>query len=436
MNNQFQKYNLQDSLIVFSSYAKSSGQMRDMNALAWYTKHLLLSFPKNKKIIFLSEKTSTMSNSPFEDQGRILIIPCWEKNNTQSLFDILQTISLFNSPKRFLFQFEFNMFGNIMGPIITLGIVLYLSLLRKRIYFQIHQIVLDVTTIKDQIHVKNPFFLHFFNFSLRIFYRLIFLFSHKVIVTEEALSKRLNSIVNTNKLIILPHHVLNEPIVARSVVRKKTKNLLFFGYLSWYKGIDWLVKTFKILQKHSSQLKLIVAGGESPTQKHKKFYRQYYAALKHRMHTTPNVTHTGFISDKQIKQYMKKADVVILPYRSFISSSGPLSWALAHHKPVIFSTHLKEYMYSSDFADAMKQAEIRPCDLFFDLNAASFNVFLTKINLKKLIHFSTLLAEKRSQKNVVKQLYTILYGEKIPALSYSWLQTITRIRFALNYAQK
>jgi len=154
------------------------------------------------------------------------------------------------------------------------------------------------------------------------------------------------------------------------------------------------------------------------------------------MHTTPGITHTGFISDKQVKGYMKKADMVILPYRSFISSSGPLSWALAHHKPVIFSTHLKEYMYSPDFADSMKQAEIRPCDLFFDLDDASFNDFLTKINLKKLIHFSTLLAQKRSQKNVVKQLYTILYGEKTSALSYSWLQIITRIRFALNYAQK
>ena len=74
LNQLFKKYNQKNTLLVFSSYAQTSEAMRDQNALAWYTKHLVSTLPKNKQIVFLSEKTAENSNLPYEAAENILII--------------------------------------------------------------------------------------------------------------------------------------------------------------------------------------------------------------------------------------------------------------------------------------------------------------------------------------------------------------------------
>lgn len=435
-NTLVHKYNEEDALIVFSSYAKEKDDARDMNALAWYTKHLISSFPKERKVIFLAEKTPASSAEPFEDEKRFLVIPTWQKNSLSSIADVVRALALFSKPKRILFQFEFNIFGTALGPLIMLFLTMFMTIRRKQVFFQIHQIVLDIADMKNQTNVKNPFFIRFFNMGLGIFYRLIFLFSEKVIVTEEALAAKLRSLGLSSKLFILPHHVLDEKVIPAKKPNKKATTLLFFGYLSWYKGIDWLVKAFKEVHTQHPDLRLIVAGGKSPTMKNKSHYNKYYSRLVRAMKKTPGVTRTGFIPDDQVKKMFAKADVLVMPYRMFISSSGPLSWALSQHKPVILSSALKEYMKSEDFADSMKQAKLDENELFFDLNSASLNGAITALKTEKLVKFATVLAKKRSQKNVAAALHEVLYSPK--EISYTKvMRTASKSlpHFPLVYAQ-
>ncbi|MEO6508448.1 MAG: glycosyltransferase [Patescibacteria group bacterium] len=436
----FKKYNQKSSLLVFSSYAHSSEAMKDQNALAWYTKHLLSSFPKNKHIIFLSEKTAGSSNLTYEAAENILVIPCWEKNNPLSIFNVFKALRTLSQPKKMLFQFEFNIFGTVLGPLLTLMLTLYMALKRVQIYFQIHQIVLDISLIKDQINLENKTVIKFFNICLNLFYRTIFFLSKKVIVTEEALATKLRGITRANKLVILHHHVLKESPVITEQQNSEEKTLLFFGYISWYKGVDWLVDTFKELRKEMPNLKLVIAGGESPTLKHKLHYKKYYRNLMNAIKDEEGITHTGFVSDEEARVLFSKADMLVLPYRIFMSSSGPLSWALAFQKPVILASTLKEYTHSPDFIRSMKMAQITDQDLFFDLTPESFKKVVQAATAEevktKLVQFSTTLAEKRSQKNITRKLYSIIYPPQpafVPKLKL--IPSKLRLISPLNYAK-
>ncbi len=431
----FQKYNEIDALFVFSSYAREADSVKDMNALAWYTKHLISSFPRNRKVIFLAEKTANSSPLPYEDKGHILVIPCWQKNNLFSILDVIRILRDLSQPKRILFQFEFNMFGNVLGPLIMLFLTFYMAILRKKIYFQLHQIVLDISSLKDQINIKNSTLIRFYNLGLTIFYKLIFLLSSKIIVTEEALAVKLRSIGLTRNLSILHHHVLIEDSLLPQLKDKEVKTLLFFGYLSWYKGIDWLIDAFKTMRQTNPHLRLIIAGGESPTLKHKEHYKRYYKNLMRTIKNTKRVTHTGFITDYEVKKWFSKSDVLVMPYRAFISSSGPMSWALSQHKPVIFSSALKEYMKSSDFLYAMRQAGLAEKDLFFDFTTSSFIKVIRHLKIKKLSQFSSVLAKKRSQKNISKKLYKMLYSPFKESPKLTTISARLKTNLSLNYAK-
>ena len=117
-----------------------------------------------------------------------------------------------------------------------------------------------------------------------------------------------------------------------------------FGYLSHYKGTDLLVKAFhKPLKINGKKVKLILAGGESPTQGQKYHYQHFYKNLYQSISDNENIIHTGFVPQEKIKHVFSSSDLVIFPYRAFMSASGPISLALSFNKPIIVSNQLENY---------------------------------------------------------------------------------------------
>ncbi len=411
-----QEFNQKDTLMVFSSYALKDKDVAKQNALAWYTKELISTLPKNQKIIVLAEK---INDSKMVIRNNILIIPCWEKRNFGSILNTFSYYSTFNKVKNVLIEFEFNYFGHIFGPLIKLVSLLYLKMLGKNILFQIHEIVTNLYVIRKQINLNNKLALKFFNFSLGIFYRLINLLSNRIIVTETSLATRFKKITGSKKVTILPIMVKSKLNKTSLAMTPKQLKILFFGYLSWYKGIDKLVEIFPYLRKKIPNLELIVAGDASPTLVGDSHYDKWYKDLKGKMKKEKGITHKGFVSDSDAGSLIEKSDLLILPYRVFKSSSGPLSWALSHRKPVIFSKALKEYKKSPDFKVALKKANLNENDIFFDLNKNSLLSMLELMDVKKLQKFSRELAEARSEKNVAKILTGLL--ETKQKQIFNWL---------------
>lgn len=439
------KYNQPETLIVFSSYAANSRSLKTQNALAWYTKELLQGFPKDKKIIVLAEKTKTDPAYPYEEKSHLLIIPCWGKNDLLSLINLFSWLRKFNKPKNILFEFEFNIFGHIIGPIFALTLLIYLRLIGKRISLHIHEVVKDLTSLKKQLNISNKYLILLLNTALKVFYYLSSLTAENIIVNEISLAQRLEGIINKDKIRVFPIPVDQKKGMskkqARKILKKRLKNkfiILLFGYISWYKGIDWLIKHLPPLRKQNQEITLVIAGGKSPTLRHKPHYQNFYNNLRKRMRKTKGVIHTGFITDKQAKIWFSASDLVILPYRVFKSSSGPLSWALALKKPIIFSSKLLPYAQSKDFQQAMEQSGLSQKDLFFDLEIKSLTRLLKNLKIRKLKQFSSVLGAKRSRKKISRQIHALLSKKDYPSYSTRLQAGYQRIsssihKFIFNY---
>jgi glycosyltransferase involved in cell wall biosynthesis len=108
-----------------------------------------------------------------------------------------------------------------------------------------------------------------------------------------------------------------------------SKNILFFGFIRDYKGLDILFNAIALL-KNEIDVKLIVAG---------EFYSNEVKYLKiiDELGIKENLLmHTDFIPTSEVKYYFSAADCVILPYRD-ATQSGIVQIATNFNKPVIAS---------------------------------------------------------------------------------------------------
>jgi glycosyltransferase involved in cell wall biosynthesis len=114
-------------------------------------------------------------------------------------------------------------------------------------------------------------------------------------------------------------------------IGNEQKIILFFGFIRKYKGLDILLEAMKII--HDSQLqiancKLLIAG---------EFYedRKVYDEQIEKLGIRDNVIlHTNFIPDREVKNYLCAADVVVQPYRN-ATQSGVTPLAYHFEKPMI-----------------------------------------------------------------------------------------------------
>ena len=89
------------------------------------------------------------------------------------------------------------------------------------------------------------------------------------------------------------------------------RNLLFFGLIREYKGLDVLLEAFRGLDE---RYRLIVAG--EPYGSFDK-YKEIIESLPGKDRV---VLHTDYIKDSDVKKYFSAADLVVLPYKSATQS--------------------------------------------------------------------------------------------------------------------
>ena len=119
---------------------------------------------------------------------------------------------------------------------------------------------------------------------------------------------------------------------------------------------------------------------------------------------------TGFLNEKLLPYYFSAADLVILPYRVFISSSGPLSLAYSFKKPFIVAEPLSRYFHSPDFKKAADSAGLKKEHLVFRFKADDLSDKIKKSvnNLSKMKNLSSKLRSERSWLNVSFKYLEIL----------------------------
>jgi len=290
----------------------------------------------------------------FEDEN-ILIIRCWNRNRPQLYYQIFSTILKFTQVNTILWEFEFSLYGDTGIMSVFPALLGLVSACHKKNIIVMHQVLLDLGTLSGHIGLpKNTLKTKLMSNLLKTYYRLMMLTSHKIVVLENSLKKRLLQLNSQHqKVITIPHGVdCNITSLPKHIARQKinvcTKEyvILLFGYLTWYKGADLILKSFEKLHEEcpGTNMRLILAGGQSLTQKHKSHYRKYYRQLETHARKIKNVQITGHVKEKDFATYFGAADIVVLPYRAFMSSSGILSLALSYKKPIALSTCLKKWI--------------------------------------------------------------------------------------------
>lgn len=412
-NKIVEKYNKKDSLLVISGWPKKKETYsQGVCAVSSFAKNTLTALQKenqDRKIVILTMQID--KKEVYEENG-MLIVRCFKRNSPLSYLSLFRYIFLFNKIKDLLIEFEFASFGNTFMTGILAPIVWVLFLMRKNINLVIHQVVSDVKDLSGHIGLSaDNWKTSIFNNFLKIFYFSLALPAKKVIVLEEEFKTKLSRLVNSDKIIVIPHGVDINIKKTNKDMRKSLgiKNgefvILYFGYLTWYKGVDFLINALKDTNKiNGKKIRLVIAGGPSFTQKEKTHYQKFLKKVEIAVKNSKNVILTGFVKEKDITPVFKASDLVVFPYRTFMSSSGPLSLAISHNKPFILSEKLEGLTRSLDIKKALACAQLEKNEIIFRLTKKNLiktiAMSMEQKNQEKMICLSKALNEERSFANI------------------------------------
>ena len=407
-----------DNLLVISSYpSKGKTHFSKTVGIASYTKNTLLGIKQNKNISMTVLAEKLENESDYTEDG-ISVKRVWERGSILTIPKLFLN-SCRRPEKHVLVEFEVSMFGS---PLITSPLPFYilgLRLFRKNVTIVLHQVITNISEFEGHTNIKaNSLKSYTLGILINLFYKLLTLSSNKVIVFEENLKERL---LNSPKIKVIPHGVEQfTKQIPQSQARDKLKInqnafvILIFGYVAWYKGTDWLVDQMNKLKTKDEfrNTLLVIGGGPNPNHKEKQFYMDYVNEVIEKSKNSIAL-YTGFVDEKDIPYIYEAADMVILPYRNFMSASGPLSLAYSFEKPAFISNKLSKILETTDISRLMTSLKLNTSDITFDLNENSFEKLIIKAKnttfLSKVEELSKQLNKERSHKKIGKEYFNEIF---------------------------
>jgi glycosyltransferase involved in cell wall biosynthesis len=405
MNKKWQKiikqFNTPDTALVVSAWPVE-GKNAINHGIAWYTKMTVVEMAKKQKKRFVILAETNHDNRPqLLVNDRVLVLRVFDNTHKSLYPKILQWLSPFDQIKKVYVHSEFGANGGIIHFAMILPFLALIRAMRKHIIFYSHNVIADIGMLSG--HLAIPQWQNgVFNIAIKIYYKILALLSEKIVTLDPSLSSRLAQFVGKEKIASLQMPVEIKHGVSKRIARKKLgisavkKVVTTFGFVSYYKGTDWLVNNIP------NDIQLIVAGGLSYSLANKRYYQTYYNGLIKRASERTNVLVTGFVPEDKIGLYMAASDLVVLPYRGLMGSSGSWSHALAYSKPFMLSEHMQELM-----GDTNKQ-------VLFALDENGMNMIEKTVNSKRslvtMAEMAKRIADKRQLGKIVQHEYNVLYA--------------------------
>ncbi len=390
-------------LFIISSYPeKNQTHGKNTVGVASYTKNTLKALTGYHKDLRITVWAETLEKEEVYKENGMIIKRVWKRGSFASLWSLYKAVNERPSDG-IIVPFEGYMFGNMLHALFFVYLLLLWKLNKKKIYLILHQVIADFRPFE-----KKPVKAFILNLARAFFYPLLLFVSFRTIVFEKKFKELLH---NDEKVVVISHAVETMKKIGKTEARKKLrlkKNsfyVLSFGYISPYKGMDSMVNMWEKYQN----VHLILAGGHNPNHANKRSYSKFVTALKKKAHQKGIIT-TGFVSEKRIPLYFSACDLVVLPYKTFMSSSGPLSIAFSFEKPVLLSKALEGYFDSNDFQKSLRENPVSKSNLVFKLNKEDFYEKMNWIrkNLEKTVGFSKTMKEARSWERIGKKYAQVL----------------------------
>lgn len=208
-------------------------------------------------------------------------------------------------------------------------LMLWYRILGKRIVLTVHNVNADRRDSRDSLLNRV---------TLRIQYRL----SHRIFVhTEKMKSELIEQFgVQGASITVIPFGINNAvpktSLTAGGAKRQLglcegERTILFFGRITPYKGLEFLIAAFRQVISVGKNYRLIIAGRPDNCEEYWNTIRQ---DIQEEVRSGRILLKADFIPDEEAEVYFKGADVLVLPYKD-IYQSGVLFTGFNFGLPVL-----------------------------------------------------------------------------------------------------
>lgn len=432
------RFNNRDTMVMISLYPKK-GEIYSTgtSGIASFAKNTVRHLHRN--VLVLADYTKE-PGAYLED--RALVANCFKKNTPEMWLQILKTLQQFPQCKHVLIQFDFALYGDVPTSVLFIPFLGILKTLGYKVTVVKHGVISDVFKLHGHLGLTDSWMDrikgNIFNGVFRTFYWTLGHLTESIVVAEEHLREKLSKWVDKNKIQTIPHGVDTDmETPSKTAARKALKYgnnemvILFFGFVSWFKGADFFVDTFQHIGKLlGKKVRFVIAGGTSATLGEKDYYRIYFAKMMDKIINSKNMSITGFVPQEDIGKHFAAADLVVFPYRYFMAASGVVSLAFSYKKPFIVSDELKPLFQSPDIKKGLNATQLKKDKIIFKLNKYDLIRTVERVlrngARSKTMELSELMREERSWENTTHMYEQVVFKAapaKLPArkLNYARL---------------
>lgn len=294
--------------------------------IAVYAKNLTKNLERHCQVTIFADKNPKPESASHEIREGVLEIWHYKK------LSLGESMSLLKKSIRqdvIHWQFEYLLFG-LTGLLFFLPMTLLLRALGREQIVTLHSIV-DRKSINKQLvelsQYKIP--VNLLKMAFFVYNFLLGRAAHMVIHNQHGanvLSRQYY--IPPSQISVIPHG-----ITVKKGAEKSEGYLLFQGFIKPVKGLHLLVQALPYLFKTLPDARVVVAG--------KVLDQQYLRGIRRYMDEN-GIDHvetkTGFLDDEEVDGLFARANVVVAPYKGTVfGSSGVISRAMAHQKPIVYS---------------------------------------------------------------------------------------------------
>ena len=318
---------------------------------------------------------------------------------------------------------EFGACSGLRHFVLLIPFLMLIKLTGRRIVFFAHNVVDKIDYLAPHLNInQNKLLLRTVNVLIHFYYFLLTRVNNTVIVLDASAKEKLEKYTQGEKVLLIPHWVKpRKTSLSKESAKKilginpKSKVILSFGYISWYKGSDVLARVFAQATQGNSHYQLIFAGGPAYSRSGNGSYDDFYEDFNRFVSTQLNIRLTGFVPDQKVGTYFAAADLVILPYRGLMGGSGSFAYTVGYNKPFLTSKEMAVIWKNPDLSRVLSQHNLISSDVIFQVEhefLRAIKLLSNRKQLTKIVKLSREIKRIRGIEHVCNSLYTRVYATK------------------------
>jgi glycosyltransferase involved in cell wall biosynthesis len=281
-------------------------------------------------ILLLDELPEGQTYSMEQDSAQVPVrcVPCWQFNAVDNILRIREAVRQAN-PDIVFFNIQFASFGDQKIPA-TLGLLTpwLLKVSGFKVVVLLHNIM-ETVNLKSAGFGRNPIIEAIVRLFGNIVTRFI-LAADWVAVTIPKYVEILERKYGARNVLLAPHGSFEDSANTEpSPMPGGSPTVMTFGKFGTYKTVDLLIESHAMLLQHHPDLRLVIAGTDSPNA------AGYLQSMQQKYSHVKNVEYTGYVAETDVPKIFGEAWVVAFPYTSTTGSSGVLHQAGDYGKAVV-----------------------------------------------------------------------------------------------------